>query len=191
MCIFTEEQHLCSYAQTVNSDRFLEMLFCTHSFTSLLRFGSLNALLTLPVEKDCVGTREGETSRSLGETGDIILLNESLRFIQNVASCYALCLTKESVNTATLVHACVCVRVRVPRTEVWVIRVRLKYEVEAGPDLIPSRSGSPDFEKRWAIPLSACWSRFISLCLWENKRRQMPKAPSLLHHSVFTFTFCL
>ncbi len=98
-------------------------------------------------------------SCSWGETSDIILLNESLRFIQNVASCYALCLTKESVNTATLVHApacvcvclclcvCVCVcacvhvRVCVPRTEVWVIRVHLKYEVEAGPDLIPSRSG--------------------------------------------------
>ncbi len=47
-----------------------------------------------------------------GETGDIILLNESLRFIQNVASCYALCLTKELVKTATLVHApaCMCVR---------------------------------------------------------------------------------
>ncbi len=58
--------------------------------------------------------RAGETSRSRGKTGDIILLNESLRFIQNVASCYALCLTKESVNTATLVHvpACVCVCVR-------------------------------------------------------------------------------
>ncbi len=117
MCIFTDELHSCSYAQTVNSARFLEMLFCTHSFTSLLRFGSLNALLTLLVEKDCVG--KTKTSRSRGETGDIILLNESLRFIQNVASCYALCLTKESVNTATLVHApacvrvCACVRVRV------------------------------------------------------------------------------
>ncbi len=55
MCIFTDELHSCSYAQTVNSDRFLERLFCTPSFTSLLRFGSLNALLTLPVEKDCVG----------------------------------------------------------------------------------------------------------------------------------------
>ncbi len=40
--------------QTVNSDRFLETLFCTRSFISLLRFGSLNALLTLEVEKDCV-----------------------------------------------------------------------------------------------------------------------------------------
>ncbi len=39
----------------VNSDTFLETLFCTRSFTSLLRFGSLNTLLTLPVEKDCVG----------------------------------------------------------------------------------------------------------------------------------------
>ncbi len=54
--------------------------------------------------------------------------------------CYVLCLTKESVITATLVHApvcvCVCVCVRV-----WVIRVRLKYQVEAG----------PDFEKPWSI----------------------------------------
>ncbi len=62
--------------------------------------------------------REGEISRSRDETGDIILLNESLRFIQNVASCYVLCLTKESVNTATLVHApaCVCVCVCVCAT---------------------------------------------------------------------------
>ncbi len=52
--------------------------------------------------------REGETSRSRGETGDI-LLNESLRFIQNFASCYALFLTNESVNAATLVHVPVCV----------------------------------------------------------------------------------
>ncbi len=37
-----------------------------------------------------------------------------LRFIQNVASCYVLCLTKESVITATLLHAPVCVCV--PRT---------------------------------------------------------------------------
>ncbi len=62
-------------SQTVNSDRFLEMLFCTRSFTSLLWFGSLNTLLTLPLEKDCVG--KAETSHSRGETGDIILLNES------------------------------------------------------------------------------------------------------------------
>ncbi len=41
--------------QMVNSDRFLETQFCSRSFTSLLWFGSLNTLLTLPVEKDCVG----------------------------------------------------------------------------------------------------------------------------------------
>ncbi len=107
MCIFTDKLHSCSYAQTVNSDRFLERLFCTHSFTSLLWFGSLNALLTLPV-KDCVRKVK---PRARGAKPDIILLNESLRFIQNVASCYALCLTKESVSTAALVHApaCVCV----------------------------------------------------------------------------------
>ncbi len=58
--------------QAVNSDRFLETLFC--SFPSLLRFGSLNTLLTLPVEKDCVGKAK---PCSLDETGDIILLNES------------------------------------------------------------------------------------------------------------------
>ncbi len=118
---YTDELHSCSYAQTFNSDRFLERLFLTHSFTSLLRFGSLNALLTLPVKKDCVG-------KAKPCADDIILLNESLRFIQNVASCYALCLTKESVNTATLVHAptCVCVCVCVRATH-GVIRVRLKY----------------------------------------------------------------
>ncbi len=60
--------------QTVNRDRFLETLFCICSFTSLLRFGSLNMLLTLPVERLC---QEGETSCSQGDSGDVILLNES------------------------------------------------------------------------------------------------------------------
>ncbi len=94
--------------QTVNSDRFLETLFCTRSFRSLLRFGSLNTLLTLPLEKDCVG----KAKRWHYST------EWNLRFIQNVASCYVLCLTKESVNTATLIHApvCVCVCVCAPRT---------------------------------------------------------------------------
>ncbi len=36
----------------------------------------------------------GETSRSRGETGDIIFTEWNLSFIQNVASCYVLCLTK-------------------------------------------------------------------------------------------------
>ncbi len=39
-----------------------------------------------------------------------------LRCIQNVASSYVFCLTKESVNTATLVHAPVCVCVCVCAT---------------------------------------------------------------------------
>ncbi len=39
MCIFTDELHSCSYAQTFNSDRFLETLFCTRSFKSaVVRF---------------------------------------------------------------------------------------------------------------------------------------------------------
>ncbi len=85
--------------------------------------------------------REGETSLA-GWNRWHYSTEWNLRFIQNVASCYVLCLTKESVNTATLVHAPVCVRACVCRAEVWVIRVRLKYQVEAGPDWIPSRSGS-------------------------------------------------
>ncbi len=101
--------------------------------------------------------REGETSRSRGETGDIILLNESLRFIQNVASCYALCLTKESVNTATLVHApaCVCVCVRAMHgglSDTSALDIRSRGG--SGFNSLPVRS--PDFEKSWAIPLSAC-----------------------------------
>ncbi len=135
------------HAQTVNSDRFLERLFCTHSFTSLLRFSSLNALLTLPVEKDCIGKAK-PCAR-----GDIILLNESIRFIQNVASCYALCLTNESVNTATLVHAPACVCAThggLSDTSALEIRSR----GWSGFNSLPVRS--PDFEKRWAIPLSAC-----------------------------------
>ncbi len=73
----------------------------------------------------------------------------NLRFIQNVASCYVLCLkeSKESVITATLVHAPVCVNAH--RTEVWVIRVRLKYQVEAGPDWITFRSGSGPESGLW------------------------------------------
>ncbi len=56
-----------------------------------------------------------ETLRSRGKTGDIIFTELNLRFIQNVTSCYVLCLTKESVITATLVHAPMC-SLCVPRT---------------------------------------------------------------------------
>ncbi len=41
--------------------------------SAAVRFGSLNTLLTLPVEKDCFGKVK---PRSQGKTGDIILLNE-------------------------------------------------------------------------------------------------------------------
>ncbi len=88
MCIFTDELHSCSYAQTFNSDRFLEMLFCTRSFTSLLWFGFFECAANSAGGERL--RREGETSRSRGETGDIILLNESLRFIQNVAMRFVL-----------------------------------------------------------------------------------------------------
>ncbi len=63
--------------QTVNSERFLETLFCTRSFRSLLWFGSVRFL---EYAANSAGgerlRREGETSRLRGETGDIILLNE-------------------------------------------------------------------------------------------------------------------
>ncbi len=88
-----------------------------------------------------------------GETGDIILLNESLRFIQNVASCYALCLTKESVNTATLVHApaCVCVCVRATHgglSDTSALEIRSR----GGSGFNSLQVRSRDFEKRWSIP---------------------------------------
>ncbi len=49
-------------------------------------------------------------------------------------------------------------------TEVWVIRVRLKYQVEAGPDW------SPDFEKPWYSGLTGCsWNRLLFV-LFQNGR---------------------
>ncbi len=58
------------------------------------------------MEKDCVGKAKPRACRAKPV---------KLRFIQNVANCYVLCLTKESVITATLVHVrvCACVRARV------------------------------------------------------------------------------
>ncbi len=53
------------------------MLFGTHSFTSLLWFSSFECAANSAGGERL--RREGETSRSRGETGDIILLNESLR----------------------------------------------------------------------------------------------------------------
>ncbi len=90
-----------------------------------------------------------------GETSDIILLNESLRFIQNVASCYALCLTKESVNTATLVHAPACVRACVCVCHAWSDTSALEIRSRGGSGFNSLPVWSPDFEKSWSIPLSA------------------------------------
>ncbi len=145
--------------QTVNSERFLETLFCTRSFTSLLRFGSLNTLLTLPVEKDCVGkAKQWHYSTEW-----------NLRFIQNVASCYVLCLTKESVNTATLIHApvCVCVCVRATHTArrsecAWNIKWR-RVRIEFPPS--PDSDRSLDFEK----PCSSLSFKSLGLAIYVFK----------------------
>ncbi len=91
MCIFTDELHPCSYARQSTVIGFWKCCF-VHVHSKVCWFGSLNALLTLPVEKDCVGKEKPCSRRA--ETGDIILLNESLRFIQNVASCYVFFLQK-------------------------------------------------------------------------------------------------
>ncbi len=139
--------------QTVNSDRFLETLFCTRSFTSLLRYGSLNMLLTLPVEKGCVGKAKPHVPGTKPVT-----LFYWMKAKVYPKCCYVLCLTKESLNTATLVHASVCVCVyHARRTEVWVIPVRLKYEVEAG----------PDFEKRCSR-YTAARLQFLSDREWSS-----------------------
>ncbi len=147
--------------QTVNIGRFLEMLFCTRSFISLLRFGSLNMLLTLPVEKDCVG---GRTKPCACGAKPVTLFYWMKAKVYPKFS-YLLCLTKESVNTATLVHAPVCVCVHVchtRRTEVWVIRVHLKYEVEPGPDWIPSFDGQISL---WQTTKSCCGTVEVTFSL--------------------------
>ncbi len=140
MCIFqpfTDELHSCSYARRSTMIGFRRGCFVlVHSQVCC---GSVRFLES--AANSAAGERlrrESETSRSRGETGDIIFTEWNLRFIQNVASCYVLCLTKESVNTATLVNApvCVCVCVRhARRTEVWVIRVRLKISSGGGSGL--------------------------------------------------------
>ncbi len=188
MCIFTDELHSCSYAQTVNSDRFLEMMFW--KWCSAVRFFEC-AVNSASGERL---RREGETSRSWGETGDIILLNESLRFIQNVTSCYALCLTKESVkhcNTGSCARArCVCVQ----RTEVWVIQVHLKYEVEAGLDLIPSRSGVRTLRSTGLYRyqhMRALSIVEVDLSLFVSERICGIRCRKLRHYSVIPFLLSL
>ncbi len=63
--------------QTVNSERFLEALFCT---LTVLHYFCCGSVRFIEYAVNSAGgerlRREGETSRSQGETGDIILLNE-------------------------------------------------------------------------------------------------------------------
>ncbi len=75
------------------------------------RFGSLNTLLTLPVEKDCVG--EAKPCACGGETGDIILLNEIKVYPKCSLSYKRVC---NHCNTGSCARVCVCVCVCVPRT---------------------------------------------------------------------------
>ncbi len=105
---FTDELHPCSYTRRSTVIGFRKRCFVlVHSEVCC---GSVR-FFEYTVNSDGGERlhREGETSCSRGETGDIIFTEWNLRFIQNVASCY--CLTKESVITATLVHTpmCVCV----------------------------------------------------------------------------------
>ncbi len=118
--------------QTFNSDRFLETLFCTRSFTSQLRFGSLNMLLTLPVEEDCVGKAKPVTL-----------------FDWMKANVYPKCLKIESANTATLVHAPVCVHAA-QSSEWYACAWNTKWRwvrIEFPPS--PDSDRSPEFEKHW------------------------------------------
>ncbi len=87
-----------------------------------------------------------------------------------------------SWSTRARVRACV------PRTEVWVIPVRLKYEVEAGPDLIPSRSGV------WTLR-SAGLYRYqhveVDLSLFVSERICGVRCWKLRHYSFIPFLLSL
>ncbi len=68
MCIFqpfTDELHSCSYVRQSTVIGFWKCCFVlVHSPSAVVRFGSLNALLTLPVEKDCVGKAKPRARRA-------------------------------------------------------------------------------------------------------------------------------
>ncbi len=153
MCIFqpfTVELHSCSYARRSTVTGFKETLFCTCSFEILLRFGSVNT---------CRWRMTASGRRNLvlaGRNRWHYSTEWNQRFIQNVTSCYVLCLTKEFVITATLFHTpvCVCVCVCVCATHTarrfewyecaWNIKWRrVRIEFPPGPDA----DWSPDFEK--------------------------------------------
>ncbi len=68
----------------------------------------------------------------------------------------------------------------------------LKYEMEAGPDWIPSGSGSGPESGLWEAlgytVISICLSRFVPHCLWENKRLRCRK---LRNYSIILFLLSL
>ncbi len=69
------------------------------------------------------------------------------------------------------------------------IPVRLKYEVEAGPDLIPSRSGVRTLRSAGLYRYQHVEVDSLSLSLREYAASDAES--SIITHSVFTFTFCL
>ncbi len=149
MCIFqplTDELHSCSYARQSTVMGFRKRCFVL--VHSRVCYGSVRFFEYAANSAGGERLRRGGQTSLAGRNRWHYSTEWNLRFIQNVASCYVLCLTKESVITITLVHApecvcvCVCVRACVRACEIWVIQVHLKYQVEAGPDWIPSRSGS-------------------------------------------------
>ncbi len=80
-----------------------------------------------------------------------------------------LCLTKESVNTATLVHAPVCVCVRVPSGGLSdTSALEISSGGGSGLNSLPVRIRSPDFEKPWAIMFQLCKSTPTEVS-WQNK----------------------
>ncbi len=84
-----------------------------------------------------------------------------------MASCYVLCLTKESVNTATLVHAPVCVCACVPSGGLSDTSA-LEISSGGGSGLNSDPDRSPDFEKPWAIMFQLCKSTPTEVS-WQNK----------------------
>ncbi len=166
--------------QIVNSDRFLgnAVLYSFIHRSAAVRFFEYTA-------NSAGGERlrqEGETS---SETGDIILLNEInvLSKMSLVAMSYKR--VYNHCNTGSCARVCVCVR-HAHRTEVWVIRVRLKYQVEAGPDWIPSRSGLWE-----ALFYSIAWSIFIFKRVQAERRRREICSFSRLSHIIKVRTLCL
>ncbi len=88
-------------------------------------------------------------------------------------------------------HVCVRVCVCVPRTEVWVIPVRLKYEVEVGPDLIPSRSGVQTLSFLRSAGLYRYQHVEVDSSLFVSERICGVRCRKLHHYSIIPFLLSL